>query len=170
MTDNRPVGTIPDMGKDPTKRAIKRPWTDVLAKRLHLARGKMTQEALGARIGVKKPSISSWESGETAPSLDNLYQISAVTGLSLDWLMGRGPDELPELIQASETLSRARIALASSAVLQVLLEARRMVAPEDLSAMILATHDWAASNEKQRGALPTFEEVATFVRHAVKMH
>lgn len=158
------------MAKDPTKRAAKRPWSDVLARRLRLARGRATQQDWADKIGISTASISSWESGDTAPSLDNLEQISRMTGLSMDWFLGRGPDELPAQISAGESASRHRIAFAAAAVVEALVEMRRISTPEDISAMLLATMDWTADNEKDRGAAPTFGETVTFVRRAMQIH
>lgn len=178
MTNNRPNGTIPHMAKDPSKRAAKRPWTDVLARRLRMARGNMSQQELADRYAslsadrqdkISTASISSWESGDTAPSLENLEKISRIYGFSIDWFMGRGPEDLPAQVTATENISRSHLVQAAAAVVQALLEARRASSPEDISSMILAAHDWAASNEQERRARPSFEETVTFVRHAMKM-
>jgi len=89
--------------------------------------------------------------------------------VSIDWLMGRGPEDLPAIVAEETPLQRSRVATAAAAVLDALLQIRRAPTPEDLAAMILVTHDWAAGNEKQRGAPPSFEEVLAFVRDSMKM-
>ena len=157
------------MAKDPTKRAQKRPWSDALARRLRLARGRETQQDWANKIGVSTASISSWESGDTAPTLDNLEQISRMTGYSMDWFLGRGPEDLPEQIAAGESASRHRVAFTAAAVIEAMIGMRRVSSPEDVSSMLLATLDWASANEKERGATPSYGETVTFVRHAMQM-
>ncbi|GEM_PF-6369896 len=169
MTDRLSPCTIRPMAKDPTRRAEKRPWSDVLARRIRLARGSLTQQALADRLGISKPSLSSWENADTAPTVDNLDQLSRELHVSIDWLMGRGPEDLPAIVAEETPLQRSRVATAAAAVLDALLQIRRAPTPEDLAAMILVTHDWAAGNEKQRGAPPSFEEVLAFVRDSMKM-
>jgi SOS-response transcriptional repressor LexA len=63
--------------------------------RIKRARGEkaLTQEALADLLGVTKSAVSQWESGNTAPSVDNLRQISAILGVSLDALIAGGPGE-----------------------------------------------------------------------------
>lgn len=131
----------------------------------------MSQQELGDRLvpPVNKSSISSWENGDTAPSLDNIEQISRILGYSVDWLLGRGPDDLPAQIAAGESASRHRVAFAAAAVVEALVEMRRISSPEDVSAMLLATLDWANANEQQRGTPPSYGETVTFVRHAMQI-
>lgn len=38
----------------------------------------MSQEALAAAVGVKQSAVSRWESGETAPSVENQLAIARV--------------------------------------------------------------------------------------------
>lgn len=55
----------------------------------------LTQQRLGELVGVKKSSISQWESGEHAPSGDNLVALAKVFGVSAHWLStGKGSPEL----------------------------------------------------------------------------
>ncbi|RWT41908.1 LexA family protein [Aeromonas caviae] len=58
----------------------------------------LTQQKLGELVGVKKSSISQWESGEHAPSGDNLVALARVFGVSPHWLStGKGSPEIPNV-------------------------------------------------------------------------
>ncbi|MBS9422256.1 XRE family transcriptional regulator [Photorhabdus caribbeanensis] len=48
---------------------------------------KITQEALGKRIGVTKATISQWESGVTAPNGKNLVNLARELSVTVDWLL-----------------------------------------------------------------------------------
>jgi transcriptional regulator with XRE-family HTH domain len=52
-----------------------------------LSETSTTQKALGETLGVKQPTVSDWVSGETSPSIDNLRELSRVTGISIDELL-----------------------------------------------------------------------------------
>jgi len=47
----------------------------------------LSQESLGALIGVGRTAINNYEKGVSEPSLDKLSSISKVLGTSLDWLV-----------------------------------------------------------------------------------
>ena len=57
-------------------------------KDLREAKG-LTQEALGALLGVNQSTIASWESGKKSPTLPNLVRMADYLGVTLDELMGR---------------------------------------------------------------------------------
>lgn len=50
---------------------------------------RMSQEDLGKLLGITKVSISGYENGTRAPSLDILQGILDVFGVSADYLLGR---------------------------------------------------------------------------------
>jgi transcriptional regulator with XRE-family HTH domain len=52
-----------------------------------LADTSTTQKALGEALGVKQPTVSDWVNGATSPSIDNLRELSKVTGLTIDDLL-----------------------------------------------------------------------------------
>lgn len=63
--------------------------------RLNRAR---TEKGLAAReladlSGVHMSVIYAYESGRSLPKLVNATYIAAALGVSLDWLIGRGPDD-----------------------------------------------------------------------------
>lgn len=50
-----------------------------------------SQEQLGEQLGVSRQSVSKWETGLAVPELDNLMQMSALFGVSIDYLLKEGP-------------------------------------------------------------------------------
>lgn len=57
-------------------------------RRLRQERG-LCQEELGRRIGASKQSVSNWENGNIAPSIDLLIRLADFFGVSTDYLLGR---------------------------------------------------------------------------------
>ncbi len=49
----------------------------------------LSQEQLGAKVGVTRQTVSKWELGETTPELDKLVQLSSLFGITLDTLVGQ---------------------------------------------------------------------------------
>lgn len=50
----------------------------------------MTQEELATKIGMKKSTVSLYESGRRQPEYETLIKIADVFGVTLDGLFGRG--------------------------------------------------------------------------------
>ncbi len=48
----------------------------------------LSQEELGARLFVSRQTVSQWETGQTAPSLDSLIRLHDLFGVSVDVLLG----------------------------------------------------------------------------------
>jgi len=48
----------------------------------------LSQEALGAEMGVSRQAISKWESDLTIPEIDKLIALSKLFGVSVGWLLG----------------------------------------------------------------------------------
>jgi transcriptional regulator with XRE-family HTH domain len=53
----------------------------------------LTQHDLGARAGIAAASISHFETGQRAPSLDSLVKLADALQVSVDALLGRIPVE-----------------------------------------------------------------------------
>lgn len=45
---------------------------------------KLTQEELGAMLGVNRSTIAMWETGEAMPRADKLPELAKVFGCSID--------------------------------------------------------------------------------------
>ncbi len=55
-------------------------------RRLRRLRG-LSQEELAGRLGVSRQSVSLWEQGVTNPTVENIYAMAEVLGVSFDELM-----------------------------------------------------------------------------------
>ncbi len=60
---------------------------DTLGKRIRALRGKETQEAYAARVGISKGSIGGYELDKNSPSADVILKICAVDDISFEWLL-----------------------------------------------------------------------------------
>lgn len=56
----------------------------------------MTQEELGKVLDIQKAAISKYENGRAEPSTDVLKKMSALFGVSIDYLLGNSPAPSPE--------------------------------------------------------------------------
>jgi transcriptional regulator with XRE-family HTH domain len=65
----------------------------------YLADQSLTQVELAERMGVSQPTISDWLSGKTSPSAKKLKELSSITGVSIDELLGATP-RLPSALGA----------------------------------------------------------------------
>ena len=48
----------------------------------------LSQKEAALSLGIKPPSMSSWESGGTKPTLENLTAMAKLYGVSVDYLLG----------------------------------------------------------------------------------
>ncbi len=73
----------------------------IAAKRKELA---LSQEALGAELGVSRQSIYKWESDTSLPEIDKLIALSRRFGVPVGWLLG-----VEEETPAPETLTERQL-------------------------------------------------------------
>lgn len=71
----------------------------------------LTQAELGAKAGIAAASVSHFETGQRAPSLESLVRLADALELSTDALLGRGSDSPtvlvdPVFLRASRSNSR----------------------------------------------------------------
>lgn len=52
-----------------------------------MARGSMSQRAFGKLLGVSATAVQLWEKGETVPDTENLAQIAARAGYTIEELL-----------------------------------------------------------------------------------
>lgn len=95
-------------------------------RKLRELRG-MTQAEIGAKAGIGAASISHFETGQRAPSLDSLVKLADALRVTVDALLGRSPIEHsaqvdPVFLQASradahtlETVRRVTAAIIADA-------------------------------------------------------
>lgn len=67
-------------------------------------RAGLSQEALAARLGLSRQSVSKWETGESQPETAKLAALSAALGVSVDWLLSE--DETEASREAADGLPR----------------------------------------------------------------
>ena len=48
----------------------------------------MSQKYVALSLGIKEPSVSTWESGKTLPSHENIIKLSKLFNVSADYLLG----------------------------------------------------------------------------------
>lgn len=63
-------------------------------RRLRRAAG-LSQEELAGRLGVSRQSVSLWEQGETNPTVENIYAMAEVLGVSFNELMAEPVEAEP---------------------------------------------------------------------------
>lgn len=95
-------------------------------RKLRELRG-MTQAQMGSKAGIGAASISHFETGQRAPSLDSLVKLADALRVTVDTLLGRSPVENsarvdPVFLQASradaqtlETVRRVTAAIIADA-------------------------------------------------------
>lgn len=52
-------------------------------------RAGLTQCQLAAAVGIKQPSVASWESGKTVPKVQHLQRIAAALGCKVEELFDK---------------------------------------------------------------------------------
>ena len=67
----------------------------IAAKRRELG---LSQEALGAELGVSRQSIYKWESDASVPEIDKLIVLSRRFGVTVGWLLGQDEAPVPEAL------------------------------------------------------------------------
>lgn len=73
----------------------------MLKERIKRARGrlKLTQRALGDKLGVTREAVSQWESGDSAPSSERLRNLAVICQVNYDWLAtGRGDEDAGQVV------------------------------------------------------------------------
>ena len=77
----------------------------ILADKLIELRKKngWSQEELAEQLGVSRQSVSKWESGASIPDLDKILKLSALFGVSTDFLLKDSAELPPAAEDAAET-------------------------------------------------------------------
>ena len=78
----------------------------ILAEKIISLRKKngWSQEQLAEQLNISRQSVSKWESGTSIPDLDKILKMSAIFGVSTDYLL---KDELEEEAQMDDSYSEA---------------------------------------------------------------
>ena len=69
----------------------------------------LTQEGLAEQLGVSRQAITKWESGEGVPEIENLKQLSALFGVSIDELVKDDDDDLVKPLAARKMIKQLEI-------------------------------------------------------------
>jgi phage repressor protein C with HTH and peptisase S24 domain len=86
-------------------------FMSLVAENIKLARGGLSQEDFAKQLGVAKRTVVRWEKGETAPTSDDLLNISKVTGKAPEWFFASrsgGGEQRPLPVPAHERDRLAR--------------------------------------------------------------
>ena len=70
-----------------------------------------SQERLAEEIPISRQAVSKWESGAAAPDTDNVVRLSAIFGVSTDYLLHddfTGDEDIPAVKRREEELQKAR--------------------------------------------------------------
>ena len=67
---------------------------NALGKNLHEFRemGSLSQEQLGRKLGLTVSTVCDWEKRRSEPSISQLKNLSAVFGVSVDFLIGNAEE------------------------------------------------------------------------------
>ena len=70
-----------------------------------------SQERLAEEIPISRQAVSKWESGAAAPDTENVVRVSAIFGVSTDYLLHddfTGDEDIPAVKRREEELQKAR--------------------------------------------------------------
>ena len=70
-----------------------------------------SQERLAEEIPISRQAVSKWESGAAAPDTENVVRLSAIFGVSTDYLLHddfTGDEDIPAVKRREEELQKAR--------------------------------------------------------------
>lgn len=67
---------------------------------LRKAKG-LTLEEVGNAVGIKRASVSAWESSDTRPDLDRLVSLARLFGVTVDYLLSGDATRPPTIPPAS---------------------------------------------------------------------
>jgi len=124
-----------------------------LGERLRIARedAGMKQEELANMIDCDKTTISKYETNNRTPDPTTLTRIANVTGVSLDWLMGRTENKAGIVSEARARYltptGDPRRDLTRRELLGMLLRAGKNASPERLHALAILAE--SASRDKK---------------------
>jgi len=65
-----------------------------LGERIRQARQRahLSQEKVAELIGVSRQAVTKWESGQSAPTTDNLFRLAEILGTTVDLLIAPAGD------------------------------------------------------------------------------
>lgn len=116
----------------------------------------LSQKEFGQKIGVAESTVSLYESNKRFPDADTLKKISALFGVSLDYLLGNAPDKE---IQPKHAGRGIRIPVLGRVVAGIPIEAvEEILDYEEITPELAATGEFFALQVKGDSMLPKLEE------------
>lgn len=116
----------------------------------------LSQKEFGQKIGVAESTVSLYESNKRFPDADTLKKISALFGVSLDYLLGNAPDKE---IQPKPAGRGIRIPVLGRVVAGIPIEAvEEILDYEEITPELAATGEFFALQVKGDSMLPKLEE------------
>ena len=76
--------------------------------REHRRRAGLSQEALARRMDVSRQAVTKWESGQSAPSTENLFRLAELFGTTVDLLLPSEGADAPAAEAPPPLWSRSR--------------------------------------------------------------
>ena len=76
--------------------------------REHRRRAGLSQEALARRMDVSRQAVTKWESGQSAPSTENLFRLAELFGTPVDLLLPSEEADAPAAEAPPPLWSRSR--------------------------------------------------------------
>ena len=74
----------------------------------HRQQARLSQEKLAERMGVSRQAVAKWESGQSAPTTENLFRLAELFRITVDELAtGTGEGERSSLAEQVHCLYRA---------------------------------------------------------------
>ena len=74
----------------------------------HRRRAGLSQEALARRMDVSRQAVTKWESGQSAPSTENLFRLAELFGTTVDLLLPSEGADAPAAEAPPPLWSRSR--------------------------------------------------------------
>ena len=116
----------------------------------------LSQKEFGQKIGVAESTVSLYESNKRFPDADTLKMISALFGVSLDYLRGNAP---AKAVQQKPTGRGVRIPVLGRVVAGIPIEAvEEILDYEEITPELAATGEFFALQVKGDSMLPKLEE------------
>lgn len=72
---------------------------------------KLSQDELAEKLGVDKKTISDWEDGKSAPSVEDILILADIFSVTSDYLLGRETESKSEIIPAPKKTEKEMIPL-----------------------------------------------------------
>ncbi len=123
----------------------------ILGERIKTCRqaAGISQEKVAELIGVSRQAVTKWETGQSAPSTENLFKLAEIFGTTVDLILAAEPaeDEPPRAEERRQKLRRnvqSALLVAAAYILYYLVGRVLCVHYEDASVMgWLFANDWS---------------------------